>query len=83
VAQIETELRWQFWKRFSVVGFVGGGVTWNHFERFDRTQAIATGGTGLRYEISRAYGIHIGLDVAFAPNNTAIYVQIGSAWARP
>ena len=23
VAQIETELRWQFWKRFSLVGFVG------------------------------------------------------------
>jgi outer membrane protein assembly factor BamA len=83
VAQMETELRWQFWKRFSVVGFVGGGATWNHFERFDRSQTIVTGGTGFRYEIARAYGIHMGVDFAFAPHNNAIYVQIGSAWARP
>jgi hypothetical protein len=38
---------------------------------------------GLRYEIARKYGIHLGLDVAFGPDNTAVYVQVGSAWARP
>jgi hypothetical protein len=26
---------------------------------------------------------HMGLDVAFGPDNTAVYVQVGSAWARP
>jgi hypothetical protein len=26
MAQIEAELRWQFWKRLSLVGFVGGGA---------------------------------------------------------
>ena len=83
IAQIETELRWQFWKRFSLVGFVGGGAAWNHFERFDATQTVVTGGTGFRYEIARAYGIHMGLDVAFGPDNTAVYFQVGSAWARP
>jgi hemolysin activation/secretion protein len=82
-AQIEAELRWQFWKRFSVVGFVGGGAAWNDFERFESTQTVVTGGTGFRYELARKYGIHVGLDVAFAPDNTAVYVQIGSAWARP
>ncbi len=44
VAQIETELRWQFWKRFSVVGFVGGGAAWNHLEQFHSTPTIVTGG---------------------------------------
>jgi outer membrane protein assembly factor BamA len=83
VAQIETELRWQFWERFSVVGFVGGGASWNHFERLDSTQSIVTGGAGFRYEIARAYGIHMGLDLAFGPDNTAVYIQLGSAWARP
>jgi hypothetical protein len=29
------------------------------------------------------YGIHMGLDLAFAPENTAVHVQVGSAWARP
>jgi outer membrane protein assembly factor BamA len=83
MAQIEAELRWQFWKRFSVVGFVGGGAAWNDLEHFDSTQTVVTGGTGFRYEIARKYGIHMGLDVAFGPDNTAVYVQVGSAWARP
>jgi hypothetical protein len=83
VAQLEAELRWQFWKRFSVVGFVGGGAAWTDFERFDRKQTVAAGGTGLRYELARKYGIHMGLDVAFGPDDTAVYIQIGSAWARP
>ena len=82
-AQNEAELRWQFWKRFSLVGFAGGGVAWNDFERLGNTQTVVTGGAGFRYELARKYGIHMGLDVAFGPDNTAIYVQVGSAWARP
>jgi hemolysin activation/secretion protein len=82
-AQIEAELRWQFWKRFSLVGFVGGGAAWNDLEHFHSTQTIVTGGVGFRYELARKYGIHMGLDVAIGPDNTAVYVQVGSAWARP
>lgn len=83
MAQIEAELRWQFWKRVSVVGFVGTGATWNDFEQFKRSQSVVTGGTGLRYELARKYGIHAGVDLAFGPENTAFYIQVGSAWARP
>jgi outer membrane protein assembly factor BamA len=83
IAQIETELRWQFWERFSVVGFAGTGAAWNNLEHFNSTQTIVTGGTGFRYEIARKYGIHMGLDVAVGPHDTAVYIQIGSSWARP
>jgi hypothetical protein len=83
VAQIEAELRWQFWNRFSLVGFAGGGAAWNDFGRFQDTQTVVTHGVGFRYEVSRKYGIHVGMDVAFGPDETAVYVQIGSAWARP
>jgi glucose/arabinose dehydrogenase len=76
-------MRWQFYKRFILVGFVGGGVAWNDFERFDSTETIVTGGTGFRYELARNYGIHMGLDLAFGPDNTAVYIQVGSAWSRP
>lgn len=82
-AKVEAELRWQFWKRLSLVGFAGGGAAWTDFERFHRTKTVPTGGVGFRYEIARKYGIHAGLDVAFGPDNTAVYVQVGSAWARP
>jgi outer membrane protein assembly factor BamA len=83
VAQLEAEMRWQFWRRVSVVGFAGYGAAWNDFERVNDSQTVVTGGTGIRYEIARQYGLHMGLDVAFGPENTAIYIQAGSAWARP
>jgi hypothetical protein len=60
-----------------------GGAAWNDFERFNATQTVVTGGAGVRYELARKYGIHMGLDVAFSPDITAIYIQVGSAWDRP
>ena len=83
VAEIEAELRWQFWKRFSVVGFAGTGMTSNDSSRFDDGVSIVTGGVGLRYELARKYGLHMGLDVAYGPDGPAIYVQFGNAWLRP
>ena len=83
IAQAELEVRWQCWKRWSAVGFAGYGAAWNNFEDVEDSQSVVTGGTGFRYEIARKYGVHLGLDVAFGPENTAIYVQAGSAWARP
>lgn len=83
VAQGEAELRWQFWKRFSLVGFAGAGEAWNNFEHFDNSQVVITGGTGFRYEVARKYGLHMGVDVAFGPDGPVVYIQFGSAWMRP
>lgn len=83
VAQAEVELRWQFWKRFSLVGFLGYGAAWNGFERIENTQTVVTGGPGFRYELARLHGIHAGLDLGFGPDDTALYIQVGNAWARP
>lgn len=82
-AQFEAELRWQFWKRFSIVGFVGVGAAWNDSIHFDDVESVVAGGTGFRYELARKYGIHVGIDVAFGPDNVAVYFQVGSAWSRP
>lgn len=80
---IEVESRWQFWKRFSAVGFAGAGSAWNDFDDFERQRDIVTGGGGIRYEIARRFGLHMGLDVAFGPDEPALYVQFGNAWFRP
>jgi hypothetical protein len=82
-AQVEAELRWQFWQRFSLVGFAGAGSAWNDFERFENEQNILTGGVGFRYEIASKYKLHMGVDVARGPDDTAVYIQVGSAWMRP
>jgi hypothetical protein len=83
IAQLEAELRWQFYKRFSLVGFTGVGGAWNDFEAIESARSVLSGGAGFRYELARAYGLHTGLDVAFSPDTTAIYLQVGSAWMRP
>lgn len=80
VAQGELELRWQFWKRFSLIGFGGYGGAWNDFERLENEVTVPTVGTGFRYELARRYGVHAGVDVAWGPDDVAIYVQFGNAW---
>jgi len=83
LAQAEVELRWQFWKRFSLVGFTGAGEVWSDFEAIDGSRGVLSGGGGVRYEIARDYGLHMGLDLAFSQDTTAVYLQVGSAWMRP
>jgi surface antigen Omp85-like protein len=83
IAQLEAELRWQFYERWSVLGFAGGGVAWNDSGALDAVQKVVSGGAGFRYEVARKYGIHAGLDVAVSRDTTAVYVQVGGAWTRP
>jgi hypothetical protein len=83
MAQIETELRWQFWKRFSAVGFGGVGRTWVGSEEADLSDTVAAGGGGFRYELARKHGLHVGVDVAGGPAGGVFYIQFGSAWAKP
>ena len=81
--EVEAELRWQFWKRFSLVGFVGEGRAWTESERFSRDHKVTAGGGGFRYEMARKYKLHMGVDVAWAGEGPAFYVIFGSAWMRP
>lgn len=83
VLALEGELRWQFWKRWSILGFAGAGNAWNDFEKLDNSQGVVSGGGGFRYELARKYGIHMGADLAFSRDTTAFYIQVGSAWMRP
>jgi outer membrane translocation and assembly module TamA len=83
MAQVEGEVRWQFWKRFSAVGFAGTGAAWTGFARVDNPSTATAGGGGFRYELARRYGMHAGLDIAYGPDGTTYYIQWGSAWARP
>jgi outer membrane protein assembly factor BamA len=82
VAQLESELRWQFWNRVSAVGFGGYGSAYVDNDRFESPKSVGAGGAGLRYELARKYGLHAGADVAFGPDGAAWYIQVGSAWLR-
>lgn len=83
LAQIEGEVRWQFWKRLSLVAFGGAGAVWADVPLVPQPRWASAAGGGLRYELARRYGIHVGVDVAGGPDGPAFYIQFGSAWIRP
>ena len=79
VAVAEAELRWNFTPRWSVVGFAGAGSLNTVVEGRDDA-VVYSRGIGLRYFIARRFGLHVGLDVARGPEETALYLQVGHAW---
>ena len=82
VASTEIEARWQFHGRWSVVGFGGVGQA-RIDDGLKRDKTAGAGGFGFRYELARKFGLHAGIDVARGPEDTAFYLQVGSAWFRP
>ena len=77
----ETELRWDFTRRWSAVGFIGSGwVADYHFDDFKESEAYVAGGAGLRYLIAKAYNMRVGADIARGPEDTAFYLSVGSRW---
>lgn len=61
-------------------GFAGSGWTAENISDFGDESAKFAGGGGFRYLIARRLGLRVGLDVAVGPNDTVLYMGIGSAW---
>ena len=85
----ETEVRWDFTRRWSLVGFGGYGRAVRDLEdlpgfsqeRGEAQNAWNVGG-GFRYLIARALGLRLGIDIARGPEDWAFYVTVGSGWLR-
>jgi hypothetical protein len=82
VVDLEVEGRWRAWKRWSLIGFVGKGYTGSDIPRLETDENIVTFGGGFRYLMARKLHMHVGIDVARGPEDTAVYLQMGHAWAR-
>ena len=82
VVDLEVEGRWRVWKRWSLIGFVGKGLTDSDVPRLETDENIVTFGGGFRYLIARKLNMHVGIDVARGPEDTAVYLQMGHAWTQ-
>ncbi|WP_168796599.1 BamA/TamA family outer membrane protein [Cognatitamlana onchidii] len=78
---IETEWRWNLYKRWSVVGFVGMGEAMKDYSQLGK-DIKAAGGCGFRYLLAEDYGLHVGIDVARGPEIWAWNLTVGSNWFR-
>jgi len=79
-AVLDAELRWNVTPRWAVVGFIGAGKAWGTRNTFSEAGVVTAGGAGFRYLVDRRLGIYAGLDIAKGPEDTAVYIQAGSAW---
>jgi len=82
VISVETEERWKFSKRWSAVGFFGGGFAKPKRGEFNFNDGRWAGGAGIRYLIASWYDFNAGFDFAYGPDGFAFYVTVGSAWFR-
>ncbi|MCX9155579.1 hypothetical protein OPU71_05515 [Niveibacterium sp. 24ML] len=83
MASLEAEARWQFYGRWSLIGFGGAGATRTSLAATSTAKNVTSGGVGFRYELARKFGLHVGADLAYSGDDPAIYLQVGSAWLRP
>jgi hypothetical protein len=79
IGLIETEQQFSFTTRWSVVAFVGTGLTYSFENETFNSDAIWNFGGGFRYLIARRLGLRIGIDLAKSPDNWGIYINYGSA----
>ncbi len=79
---MEAEVDWNFYRRWSVVGFTGIGNAFANFEDFEKGKSVATLGSGFRYLLARKLHTNMGMDFAVSNEDFAFYVVFGTAWMR-
>jgi outer membrane protein assembly factor BamA len=82
VLALETELRFDVTKRWSILGFAGTGKTFSSSKYLKDETWHWAGGTGFRYLLARLFGMRMGVDVAMSQGQFAYYIVLGHYWNR-
>jgi hypothetical protein len=80
VLTAEVEYLWGVTPRWTIAIFAGAGKTTTVDAFSTEGDTVAAGGLGFRYRIARKLGMQLGMDVARGPEDTSIYLTVGSAW---
>lgn len=79
---LEFEQRIKLYKRWSLVAFGGMGKAYPEISKFADIDLVYSYGTGFRYYLAKKFGLHMGMDFAWGPDDFAFYVTFGSGWMR-
>lgn len=79
---IEIEQRIKVYKRWSLIAFGGLGKTVPGFSKWTTEEVVYNYGTGFRYYLAKKFGLHMGMDFAWGPEDFAFYITLGSGWMR-
>jgi len=78
----ETEWRWDFTYRHSLVGFGGAGKAIADGDSFRESTWRVSGGAGYRYLLARKLKLRAGIDIARGPEQWAYYIVFGTNWVK-
>ena len=76
----EIEARYNFTRRWSMIGYTGAGKVNSDIPVIDTKQNIYSYGLGVRYKIFDAQNVWVGLDIAKGPEDVNWYIQVGQTW---
>jgi hypothetical protein len=76
---VQAEYRWQLSDTWKVVGFAGVGEVAADFGSFFNN-FLPAAGVGLRYALSKKFGVNLAVDVAHGKNGTEYYLSVGEAF---
>lgn len=76
----EIELRYQFAKRWAVLGFTGEGWTDERDLADETADDIGAFGFGVRWQALPTKNIWVGVDLARGPEEDAFYIQLVHPW---
>lgn len=82
VYTLQTEYRWNFYKRFGMVAFFGFASAVENFSEIFESQVLPGVGAGLRFRMIPSEKINIGIDGAVGRDDYSITFRIGESFGR-
>jgi hypothetical protein len=76
----QAEWRWTFYRKFGMVAFAGTGGVAPSLSDFSRDAFVPGYGAGIRYMLSEAYRVNVGIDYARGKDSEAWYFVVGEVF---
>ena len=80
LAALQGEYRWNFHRRWGVVGFAGVATVFGAINEADSGRLLPGGGAGFRFRVFPETNFSAGIDVAAGVGDWGIHFQIGEAF---
>lgn len=77
---VQTEWRWQAFRRLGVVAFAGIGGVYGEVEPFAQADALPAAGAGLRWQITKENRINLAVDYARGRDDETLTISVGEAF---
>jgi outer membrane protein assembly factor BamA len=76
----QLEYRWRFYKKLGMVAFGGIGQVADNLSGLNAENILPSIGAGIRFRVSEAQGVNVGIDYAKGKDSDAWYFRIGEAF---